>query len=413
MTGMPALPPIEQQIRVTLRYTVHFTRDLFAPDNPLLARVVDGGHGSSNRLLFVVDRGVVDHHPRLLPAIETYCRRASLVQGGPPLLVPGGEAIKNVPAWTVRICEAMNAGGLCRRSYLVAVGGGAVLDAAGLAAALTHRGVRLIRVPTTVLAQCDSGVGVKNGINAFGKKNFLGSFAPPYAVLNDADFLTTLSPRDWRGGLAEAVKVALVKDADYFAFLEACAAALVARDLGTMRQVIYRCAALHCEHIARGGDPFELGSSRPLDFGHWAAHRLETLTRHRLRHGEAVVLGTALDATYSHAVRLLDEASWRRVITLLRRFGFVLYVPELERRLEAPGHPGSLLRGLGEFREHMGGPLTIMLLRAIGQGVEVHEIDHELVRRSIRILAELNASAGQGDSAPAAVRASAAWRWGS
>lgn len=396
---MSALPPIEQQIQMAMRYTVHFTRDLFVPHNPLLARIVHDEQGSPPRVLFVVDRGVVDHHPRLLPAIDTYCRHTSLLQGGLPLLVPGGEAIKNDPTQIIRICEAVNAAGLCRHSYLAAIGGGAVLDAVGLAAALAHRGVRLIRVPTTVLAQCDSGVGVKNAINAFDKKNFLGSFAPPYAVLNDADFLTTLPPRDWRGGLAEAVKVALIMDADYFAFLEAHIAALVARDLGVMRQAIYRCAVLHCGHIARCGDPFELGSSRPLDFGHWAAHRLEALTCHRLRHGEAVALGIALDTTYSHLVGLLDEASWGRVIALLRQLGFALYIPELEWKLEAPDHPRSLLRGLVEFREHMGGPLAVMLLRAIGEGVEVDEIDHELVRRSVRILADLNENAAEKGSA--------------
>src|SRR5207342_1375288 len=172
---------------------------------------------------------------------------------------PGGEKVKNLPRYVKEILRAINDGGLCRHSYVVAVGGGAVLDVAGYAAATAHRGVRLIRVPTTVLSQDDSGVGVKNGINAFGKKNYLGTFAAPFAVINDADFLTTLSDRDWRSGISEAIKAALIRDAGLFDFIEQHAVRLKQRDMGVMKDVVSRSAALHYAHIATGGDPFELG----------------------------------------------------------------------------------------------------------------------------------------------------------
>ena len=145
---------------------------------------------------------------------------------GAPLLFEGGEHLKNDPLNVTIVQQAIHAAGLCRHSYVAAVGGGALIDMAGFAAATAHRGVRLIRVPTTVLAQADASIGVKNSINAFGQKNFIGAFAPPVAVLNDVDFLTTLSQRDWIGGVAEAVKVALIKDADFFAFLEKHAGSL-------------------------------------------------------------------------------------------------------------------------------------------------------------------------------------------
>ena len=116
--------------------------------------------------------------------------------------------------------RAIHEYGIDRHAYVLAVGGGALLDMVGYAAATAHRGVRLVRVPTTVLSQNDSGIGVKNSVNAFGKKNFLGTFAPPFAVFNDFTFLTTLSDRDWRAGISEAIKVALLKDATFFAFLE-------------------------------------------------------------------------------------------------------------------------------------------------------------------------------------------------
>ncbi len=132
---------------------------------------------------------------------------------GRPEVVPGGEHVKNDPALVTRLQQRLVELGIDRHAFVVGIGGGAFLDLIGYVAATTHRGIRHIRVPTTVLAQNDSGVGVKNGVNAFGMKNLLGSFAPPFAVLNDADFLRTLHPRDKIAGIAEAVKVALIRDA--------------------------------------------------------------------------------------------------------------------------------------------------------------------------------------------------------
>lgn len=331
------------------------------------------------KVLFVIDRGVDIHHDGLPKAIESYCRHYKdvLELAGPTLIIPGGEEAKNNPRHLEDIQLAIHEAALCRHSYLVAIGGGAVLDVAGYAAAIAHRGVRMIRIPTTVLAQDDSGVGVKTGINAFGKKNYLGAFAPPFAVINDFSFLRTLSDRDWRSGIAEAIKVSLIKDASFFSFLEARSVALASRDLASMRQMIERCATLHLAHIASSGDPFELGASRPLDFGHWSAHKLEQLTDFQLRHGEAVAIGIALDSTYSYLSGFLAEKDWRRITDLLLALGFAVYSPELN---------GSIFGGLDEFREHLGGRLTIMLLRSIGEGFEVHEIDKEIMIRSIGIL---------------------------
>ena len=230
-------------------------------------------------------------------------------------------------------------------------------------------------MPTTVLSQNDSGVGVKNGINAFGKKNFVGTFAPPWAVFNDTRFLESLPDREWRAGIAEAVKVALVRDGAFFEFIEGIAPALAARDLPAMGQLIHRCAALHVAHICRGGDPFETGSSRPLDFGHWSAHKLEQLTNYGLRHGEAVAIGLALDATYSHLRGWLSAEDCQRVVDVLRRVGFALYDPALE----SP----EVFAGLREFREHLGGELTIQMLRGVGEGFNVHEIDETIMRQAI------------------------------
>ena len=303
----------------------------------------------------------------------------------PHMIVPGGEQVKNRPEVVDEILLATERYGIDRHSYLWIIGGGAVLDMASYAASIAHRGVRHIRIPTTVLSQNDSGIGVKNSVNRFGKKNYVGVFAPPFAVLNDADFLPTLEDRDWRAGLSEALKVALIKDAAFFEYLEANAAALAGRDRRAMDYAIFRCAELHLSHIA-SGDPFEQGSSRPLDFGHWAAHKLESLTDYRLRHGEAVAIGIALDVVYSRLQGMITPAECDRILQLLVALGLDWYAPELAEHLDEPGHPRSVLTGLEEFREHLGGQLTIMLLDGIGRGREVHEMDAEVLRRAIAML---------------------------
>src|SRR5690606_29036842 len=131
-----------------------------------------------------------------------------------------------------------------RHSYVIAIGGGAVLDAVGLAAATAHRGIRHIRIPTTVLSQNDSGVGVKNGVNLFDSKNFFGTFVPPFAVLNDYDFIESLPEREKRSGIAEAVKVALIRDRVFFEWLEASVGERARFDAQAMAYMIQRCAEL-------------------------------------------------------------------------------------------------------------------------------------------------------------------------
>lgn len=382
---------IRQDIALRFRYDVHFTEGLFRPANDLLARTIaSGGEPGPGSVLAVIDAGVLEKHPGLPEALRAYAAAHAETVAFPmePLVVPGGEPAKNDPALVTRVQEAIWQARLCRHSYVLAIGGGAVLDMVGYAAATAHRGIRLIRVPTTTLAQNDSAVGVKNSVNAFGVKNFLGTFAPPFAVLNDGAFLDTLDDRDWRAGISEAVKVALLKDAAFFDFIEARAADLspVRRDRAAMDELVYRCAKLHLDHIATAGDPFELGSSRPLDFGHWAAHRLERLTDYELRHGEAVAIGIALDCTYACLAGMLPEAAWERVLSVFEAVGFPVFVPEMREALHDASHPRSLFRGLDEFREHLGGRLTIMLIEDVGRGVEVHAVDVDRYREAVGLL---------------------------
>jgi 3-dehydroquinate synthase len=381
----PAGEALHARFSVDYSYAVHFTRDVLDPENPILARAVLAEH--TPVVLPVLDGGVLACHPTLPRRLEAYARRHAdrLRLAGPPLVLAGGERVKEDTRHVEAILAAIDERAVDRHSYVLAIGGGALLDAAGYAAAVAHRGVRLIRMPTTVLAQSDAGIGVKNGVNAYGKKNFLGTFAPPVAVIDDELFLATLCDRDWRAGTSEAIKVALLKDAAFFAELEELAPAVGERDLEAMRMLIRRCTELHLRHIAGAGDPFEMGSARPLDFGHWSAHKLERLSRLRLRHGEAVAIGIALDATYAHLAGMLPAAEWRRVLELLEAFGLPLVAPELD--------DPCLLEGLAEFREHLGGRLTVVFVPAIGASVEVHEIDRALMRRAIRELRTVAAGA--------------------
>jgi 3-dehydroquinate synthase len=361
---------------VPFRYAVHFTEHVFAPDNLVLIDALRRVEKDRRqRVLVVIDAGVERAHPRLRGELQQYAsRHASAMQLlGEPVIVPGGEQAKNDPAIVTGLHERMAAVGLDRQSFCLVIGGGAVQDMAGFAAATAHRGVRVVRLPTTVLGQNDSGVGVKNGVNAFGMKNFVGSFAVPFAVINDFAFLSTLSVRDRVAGMAEAVKVALVRDAEFFDWLTQHTGNLARFEPASAAHMIRHCARLHVEHIAGAGDPFEFGSARPLDFGHWAAHKLESLTQHRLRHGEAVGIGLALDSRYSVEAGLLDAGTGERIEALLVGLGFRLYDPALELRDDN----GELrvLDGLREFREHLGGELNVSLLEAPGKPVEVHEMD--------------------------------------
>jgi len=379
---------LDRTITVSFAHRIFFTRSVFSPLNRLLTEILSPSlQEKKARALVVIDRGVAQAFPELADQVTAYFSLescpAQLVC--PPMVKTGGEAVKNDSQLVDELHRQIDRHGLCRHSYLLAIGGGALLDAAGFAAATAHRGMRHIRLPTTTLSQADGGVGVKNGINAFGKKNFIGAFAPPFAVVNDSDFLAGLAPEDKRAGLIEAVKVALIRDAAFFEELAQAAKALARFDSDRMEHVIRRCAELHVRHIAEGGDPFESGSARPLDFGHWAAHKLEQVSGFTLSHGAAVALGLVIDTLYSQRKGMLPGDAAERVLALVQKLGFPIFNP-LMQQTNAAGK-WLLLDGLEEFREHLGGELTVTLLGGIGRGVEVHEIDPRIMRECVLELA--------------------------
>ncbi len=372
---------IEQNFQVSYSFPIVFTHDVFNINNSVIGDILKGSGHEPKKVLVVIDSEIMNASPRLAEKIDAYAKNHSnlLEFVSSPVIMKGGEACKDNGNEIEKIQALIDKHHLCRHSYVMAIGGGAVLDAAGFAVASAHRGLRLIRLPTTTLAQNDAGVGVKNGINAFGRKNFLGTFAPPFAVINDFDFLKTLPERDLRAGISEAVKVALIKDKAFFDELYRERHKLASFDPLVMERMIIRCAELHVEHIGKNGDPFEFGSSRPLDFGHWSAHKIEELTGGEVRHGEAVAMGIALDALYSHLSGLLSEMELQKIMTTLEDIGFELYHWAIGWI--------DIDKALREFQEHLGGELTIILLNGLGQKTEVHKIDAGLYRKCIELLA--------------------------
>lgn len=372
------------EFAVPFVHRLRITGDVAGTDFTQLLQVLDGGDAGAARVMVVAERPVAESGTTVQRIADQLGNASSVELVVPPVLVPGGESIKNSSDVIEQLLQLINRHQLDRRNYIVAIGGGAMLDATGYAAAIAHRGVRLVRLPTTTLAQADSGVGVKNAINYFGKKNWVGAFAVPWAVINDAALLQSLSDRDFRSGFSEAVKVALLKDRSQFDWLCRNASEIRNRNGAVVSQAIDHACLQHMRHITGGGDPFEMLEARPLDFGHWSAHKLEPLTAYQLRHGEAVAIGVAIDCIYSSMKFGFPETDAINVCRCLSQLGLQLWHPALQPA-------DRLMEGLEEFRQHLGGRLTITMLRAVGDPINVHQIDDSVMQQAIARLAEVAA----------------------
>jgi 3-dehydroquinate synthase len=374
---------ISQHFTVNYDYPVIFTNAVFNPENTAFRNVVEQAGKQQHRVLVVVDSGIIAAYPDLESQIQTYFSQHNdiMLQAGDIFVVPGGEIAKQDPQIISQIYQLIADQAICRHSFVAVIGGGAVIDAVGYAVATAHRGVRLIRMPTTVLAQNDAALGVKNAINLNQRKNFIGTFSAPWAVISDYDFLETLDDRDKRAGMAEAIKVALIRDRIFFDFLYEQRESLARFEKKPLQMLINQCAKLHLEHIATNGDPFENGSARPLDFGHWLAHKLEELSQNELRHGEAVAIGIAVDSHYSYQLGWISTHELNKILELFDTLGFNLNTTLLNQV--------NTESALDEFRQHLGGQLTITLVKDIGLSQEVDYIDTAVMQKSIDYIADL------------------------
>jgi 3-dehydroquinate synthase len=375
---------IHQRISVEWDFPVVFTRGLFLKENPVLVDTLDRlNEHRVHRAMVFIDSNVAAAHPQLARGVHDYfaAHAGRIVLATEPIVVLGGEAVKNDFGLLDGFIRQMLEHHMDRQSFIVIIGGGGVMDAVGLAAALVHRGLRQIRVPTTVLGQNDAGVGVKNGVNFLGGKNALGTFAPPFAVLNDFEFLRSLDQRDWLCGVAEAWKVSIIRDRPFFEWLCGHSTRFPARDDVAMEALVRRCAEIHLEHIRTNGDPFEYGRARPLDFGHWSAHKLELMSGFRISHGEAVATGVLLDSLYARKEGWLTSNELDRIVRGLRESGFTLWFDELDRR--GPDGRREVFGGLEDFREHLGGELTVTYPKGIGARHEVHKVEMALMEQAM------------------------------
>ena len=372
------------------RHRVWFCEDVFQFSPEVLHDCFDSFEDddtdrlNKTKVQIWIDSSVAQSNATFVQSLTQWVKSADNLQlTRPPEVIIGGEVCKNDASVVQNLLAAINDDQIDRRSYIVVVGGGAVLDVVGYAAAVAHRGIRLIRFPSTTLAQADSGVGVKNAVNEFGKKNWKGTFAVPWAVINDYSLLRSLPDSTFASGFSEAVKVSLLKSPESFESLCQNAEAIRARDEKITPQAIRVSAAHHLRHIVDGGDPFELMEARPLDFGHWLAHKIEAISDYTVSHGDAVSIGLSADVFYSVEKLGLDSGCADRVVDCLQRLGLPVWDPILD------SHLSELLSGLEEFRQHLGGRLTVTMLEGVGRPVNVHEIDHWAMKKAIGRLRDL------------------------
>jgi len=271
-------------------------------------------------------------------------------------ILPDGEAHKTLQTAGM-VFDSLVANKMNRDATLVALGGGVVGDIAGFAAACYQRGIPFVQVPTTLLAQVDSSVGGKTGVNHPGGKNLIGAFHQPVAVAADTDTLATLPGRELRAGLAEVIKYGCIADLEFFAWLEANMAALLARDVAALTHAIARSCTLKAGIVAV--DEREHGIRATLNFGHTFGHAIEAATEYsRYLHGEAVALGMVIAADLSCRIGLIDAAAAARVRALLAAAGLPVEAPHIGR--------GAALALMQMDKKVLGGAVRLVLLERLG-----------------------------------------------
>ncbi|HIH2763387.1 MAG TPA: 3-dehydroquinate synthase [Candidatus Azoamicus sp.] len=379
---------IKQTFDVKYNYNIFFTKDIFNLNNKILIKELNKINLQQKKILIIIDKNIIKFHKNLIENINNYFNfyKDSIKLVSNPIIFTGGEKIKNhylIVKYFYKLIEKYK---ICRQSFLIAIGGGTIQDLAGYISSTAHRGIKLIRIPTTVLSQDDSGVGVKNGINFCKKKNFIGCFSTPYSVINDFSFLKSLNLKQIMEGISEAIKVALIKDKEFFKYIENNSENIT--EPAILENLIYRCAKLHAEHISKYGDPFEKTSSRPLDFGHWIAHKLESMSKYKISHGEAVGIGIIIDATYSYLIKLLKKNKWKKIINCMIKLKMNIFSDLLLKKEKE----FLIFKGLEEFREHLGGKLTITLLKNIGTKIDVHHVNTNMYLKAIKFIQKINKS---------------------
>jgi 3-dehydroquinate synthase len=325
------------------------------------------------RCAIVTDANVASHY---LSPLQNMLREQGMYAGS-EVLAPG-ETTKNFPALGL-LCESLLTMGLERGDLVIALGGGVIGDLAGLAASIVRRGIRLVQIPTTLLAQVDSSVGGKTGINTPQGKNLVGTFHQPSLVIADTDSLATLPPRQFRSGYVEAAKYGLVEDANFFAWLEQNWRLVFAKDKAALTKTISISVDGKAAIVVR--DETETGDRMLLNLGHTFGHALEAWAGYseRLLHGEAIAIGIHLAYRLSAQLGLIDDGSAERVRKHFSEVGLPTTISEVAWQ-QFPS-PRDLLTLMAQDKKVRGGKLTLILARQIGEAFMTRDVPAQVVQQ--------------------------------
>jgi 3-dehydroquinate synthase len=314
-------------------------------------------------------------------------RGVGVKNSGAVHLMNDGESAKNLRTVELLARDLVRAGA-DRKSLMVAVGGGVVGDVAGFVAASYLRGVALVHVPTTVVAQVDSSIGGKTGVNLPEGKNLVGAFYPPRLVLSDPEALRTLPEREFRGGLAEIIKHAVIADAEMFAYLEKNMEKVERRNRVALDYLIPRNVAIKAQVVTR--DERESGLREILNFGHTFGHALESVTHYkRYQHGEAVAWGMMAAALLGHETGVTRANDVSRIVSLVRRMGPLPPWPRVPA--------AALIEAMGSDKKARDGKLRFVLTPSIGKAASYDRVPQAAVERVLRFAPHFFCDSGQAN----------------
>ncbi len=359
-----------------VRYSVQFYDGLFSHANTVLLRTGVGQTPACQRRLIVIDTRVLDLYGW---EVEAYFRANRVRFRFLPLDTTEPE--KTMES-VLRVVRALDEFGVNRRSDpLIAIGGGVLLDVAGFAASLYRRGLPYVRVPTTLMGLIDAGIGIKTGVNFDAHKNRIGTYFAPQRAYLDTHFLRTLDDRHIANGIAEIIKIALIKDFKLFELLEQSVDSLI-RDRfvgrGAYRDILVRATVGMLEELA--GNLWETTLERVVDYGHTFSPRLEMAVLPELLHGEAVAIDMALSLVLAAQRDLLTEADLLRALALIEAYGLPTYHAQCDEEL--------LMKALAETTSHRDGLQRFPLSRGLGRAVFVNDLIRTEVRTAARYLAD-------------------------
>ncbi len=358
--------PITTSVHRSSTYSIHVSSD----ENTSLKALAEA---IGNRMVAVITDETVDalHAERLSQWLSGHVSKVLKI------VLPSGESSKSLPA-ACHLLDWLAQSDMRRRDIIVAVGGGAIIDAAGWVASIYMRGISYINVPTTLLAQVDAAIGGKVAVNHDIAKNLIGSFYAPDAVVSCTDWLSTLDSRQFRSGLAEAIKMAVISSRQLLAFIEQHLESLAALDPSCLQSLVQAASAIKCTLVER--DPYEVDLRRTLNFGHTVGHAVETVTGYGpVLHGEAVAYGMTVAIRVARARGVLAPSVASRIVTILRSVGLPVALGDL------PVVPGEedVIRALEKVRQVRDGSLRFVLPTGIGSALIVDDVGYDEIRSAL------------------------------